>query len=49
MIDPRASDPEKLTPPTPLPFVSRRALQRVKEYMPPPTCCRYCGGGVIEP
>lgn len=44
-IDPRASSEEKLVPP-PLPFVSRKALRRVKEYMTPPNQCRYCGGPV---
>ena len=46
MIDPRADSAEKITPPAPLPFVSRKALNRVKDYMAPPTECRYCGGSV---
>lgn len=45
-MDPRANNPETIVPPAPLPHVSRRALQRVRDYMPPPTICRYCGGPV---
>ncbi len=46
MIDPRADSAEKIKPPAPLPFVSRKALKRVKDYMAPPTECRYCGSPV---
>ena len=45
-IDPRANSPERLVAPAPLPHVSRRALQRVKDALPAPTCCRYCDGKV---
>jgi len=47
MVEPRAQSEEKLTPPTPLPHVSRRALARVKGPLPVPTVCRYCQG-VVE-
>jgi len=46
MVDPRAHHPEKLVPPAPLPYVSRKALRRVKNPLPVPTKCRYCGGKV---
>lgn len=46
MIDPRANSPEKLKPTHPLPLISRSALARVKDWMPPPTECPYCGGPV---
>ena len=42
-IDPRAYSTEKLEAPHPLPAVSRRALKRVKDALPIPTSCRYCG------
>ncbi len=42
-VDPRAYSDEKLEPPHPLPFVSRKALKRVKSPMPIPETCRYCG------
>lgn len=45
-IDPRAFSTVKLTPPSPLPHVSRKALQRVMDPMPIPTCCQNCGGAV---
>lgn len=45
-IDPRAYSEKKLTPPGPLPFISRRALARVKNPVPAPTDCRYCGASV---
>lgn len=44
MTDPRANLPDKITPPHPLPLVSRSALKRVKDYVPPPTHCPYCNG-----
>lgn len=46
MIDPRASSPERIVPPAPLPCVSRRALKRVKNPLPVPTECPCCGGEV---
>lgn len=45
-IDPRANAPERIAAPAPLPHVSRRALKRVKNPLPAPTICRYCGGCV---
>lgn len=42
-IDPRAFSDDKLTPPEPLPYVSRKALKRVKDALPPPETCPYCG------
>lgn len=45
-IDPRALSDEKLAPPEGLPFVSRRALKRVKSPAPIPTACPYCQGAV---
>lgn len=45
-VDPRAYSEHKLVPPAPLPHVSRHALRRVKDWMPPPTCCPYCDGPV---
>ncbi|MBD1589497.1 zinc-finger-containing protein [Pseudomonas typographi] len=42
-IDPRANAPERIAAPAPLPHVSRRALKRVKNPLPAPTDCRYCG------
>lgn len=45
-VDPRAASQEKIVPPAPLPYVSRRALARVKNPIPAPTCCPYCSGPV---
>ena len=45
-IDPRANAPERIAAPAPLPHVSRRALKRVKNPIPAPTECRYCGDEV---
>ena len=45
-IDPRANSPEKLVPPPPLPLISRRALQRVRNPLPAPEACPYCNGQV---
>jgi hypothetical protein len=45
-IDPRANAPERIAAPAPLPHVSRRALKRVKNPLPAPTDCRYCGDDV---
>ena len=46
MIDPRANSKESLQPKKPLPHISRRALARVKNPLPPPTECPYCHGEV---
>lgn len=46
MIDPRANSPEKLVPTPPLPMISRGALRRVKDCLPVPCSCPYCGGPV---
>lgn len=45
-IDPRAENREKIEPPHPLPYVSRRALRRVKDALPPPESCHNCGSMV---
>ncbi|MDP4546524.1 zinc-finger-containing protein [Marinobacter sp. MDS2] len=42
-IDLRAVKTEKIKPPFPLPHVSRKALRRVKNPLPAPKTCRYCG------
>lgn len=46
MIDPRAFSSERLKAPHPLPVISRRALKRVKNPLPPPTECPCCNGPV---
>ncbi|WLG64812.1 zinc-finger-containing protein [Pseudomonas sp. FP1762] len=45
-LDPRANAPERIAAPAPLPHVSRRALKRVKNPIPAPADCRYCGDDV---
>ncbi|WP_341519877.1 zinc-finger-containing protein [Pseudomonas sp. G.S.17] len=45
-IDTRAHSPERIVAPAPLPHISRKALKRVKNPLPAPTVCRYCGGDV---
>lgn len=45
-IDQRAISNERIKTVAPLPFISRRALARVKNPVPAPTECRYCGAGV---
>lgn len=42
-IDGRAYSEARLVPPEPLPYVSRKALRRVKDPLPIPRDCRYCG------
>lgn len=42
-VDPRAYSEFPLDAPHPLPFVSRKALRRVKNPLPAPDNCRYCG------
>lgn len=46
-VDPRAYSPVQLAAPHPLPFVSRRALRRVKDFKPAPTECPYCKLGEV--
>ena len=46
-IDPRAHSEERLHPPHPLPYVSRRALRRVKNPLPAPTKCPNCVSEVV--
>lgn len=41
MIDPRANGP-KIKPPAPLPYVSRKALKRVKDWVYPSKVCNVC-------
>lgn len=42
-IDPRAYSESRIEPPMNLPHVSRRALKRVRDPLPIPESCRYCG------
>lgn len=44
--DPRARTRGKLVPKAPLPYISRRALRRVRNPLPAPTQCPYCDGPV---
>lgn len=46
-IDPRAFATERLLAPDPLPYISRKALKRVKAWLPVPTECNYCRHTVI--
>ncbi len=46
-IDPRAHNPEKLIAPHPLPYISRKSLKRVKDALPQPETCHYCGSPVF--
>lgn len=46
MTDPRAKSLSMLRPPSPLPYVSRKALARVKDVLPSPTDCPYCQGPI---
>lgn len=43
-VDPRSRSKTQLTAPAPLPFVSRRALARVRDRIEPPKACHCCGG-----
>ncbi|WP_288365560.1 zinc-finger-containing protein [uncultured Marinobacter sp.] len=43
VVDARAYAEHQIAPPAPLPHVSRKALRRVKDPLPIPTDCRYCG------
>lgn len=47
MTDPRALSTDPLPTRPPLPHISRRALKRIPDALPPPDHCRYCGG-VVE-
>lgn len=47
MIDPRAYSDEKIEPPEPLPYVSRRAIKRVRAPLPTPETCDCCGSGAV--
>lgn len=44
-IDPRSLG-SKITPPEPLPFVSRRSLAKVRHYLSPISVCYHCDGVV---
>ncbi|MAC32261.1 MAG: hypothetical protein CME38_01485 [Haliea sp.] len=46
MSDSRANSKSRIVPPAPLPYVSRRALRRVKDRIDPPSSCPYCDGPV---
>lgn len=41
-VDPRAHSKARIVPPEPLPVISRRALARVRNWLPPPEECPYC-------
>lgn len=45
-VDPRSRSKSQLTAPAPLPYVSRRALARVRDRIEPPKTCHCCGGPV---
>lgn len=45
-IDPRANSKEPIKPPSPLPYVSRAALKRVRDRLEPPTTCHMCNNPV---
>lgn len=45
-VDPRSRSKTQLTSPAPLPYVSRRALARVRDRIEPPKACHCCGGQV---
>lgn len=49
MCDPRAFSPTKLKHRDVLPYVSRRALARVKDWLPPPSVCNVCGTAAVNP
>lgn len=43
MTDARGEAYNPLPTRAPLPYISRRALRRVKDWLPPPTICNVCG------
>lgn len=45
-LDLRVNSTDKIVPPAPLPYVSRKALSRVTNPLPVPTSCPYCGGSI---
>lgn len=45
-IDSRSRSKNKLQAPAPLPYVSRRALKRVRDRIEPPKACHCCSGPV---
>ncbi|MGB3432418.1 zinc-finger-containing protein [Achromobacter sp.] len=45
-VDPRSKSKAKLQAPAPLPYVSRRALARVRDRIEPPKACHCCNGPV---
>lgn len=45
-VDPRSRSKTQLTAPAPIPYVSRRALARVRDRIEPPKACHCCGGPV---
>lgn len=45
-VDPRSRSKTQLTAPAPLPYVSRRALARVRDRIEPPKACHCCAGMV---
>lgn len=42
-VDPRAFSVETLKPRKPLPYVSRKALKKVRDRLDPPIACHLCG------
>lgn len=48
LIDPRAYSIDPLPAPPPLPFVSRRALQRLRNPAPVPTSCNCCQSSAVK-
>lgn len=46
MTDPRATHSAPITAPPPLPHVSRRALAKITDPLPPITRCPYCANAV---
>lgn len=45
-VDPRSRSKSQLTAPAPLPYISRRALARVRDHIEPPKACHRCGNKV---
>lgn len=46
MVDPRAKSKDQIPAPWPLPYISRKALGRIKAPAPIPTKCPYCNSEV---
>lgn len=48
MIDLRALCTKRLDAPAPLPYISRKALKRIKHALPVPTSCNCCNGTSVS-